>query len=128
MSFSPNFAKIRITHNDRGREVLLVDGRTVGDSEAVKAIYVGLAYGKANLVPTPRGTAAGADSPLALQPEGQITSAAPVDGPSGKDWTATIAQPRTKLKHGDRVLVIGAAVPVSSRARPFFWHQTLIVQ
>jgi hypothetical protein len=127
MGLSPNFAAIRIDQDNDGREVLVVDGVTKENPGRFKAIYVALAHGKANIVPPPRGDAAGANSPLALQPEGEIKSAAPADAPDSKSWIATIAQPRTKVKRDDRVLVIGVAVPVSSRARPLFWHETLTV-
>jgi hypothetical protein len=127
MSFSPNFVSVKL-RTANGRERLIVQGVTEGDPDALKDIYVGLAHGKRNLVPAPRGDAAGADRPVALQPEGKIRSAAQAEAPNGVNWKATIAQESSKVKRGEKVVVIGAAVPVSTRARPFFWHQTLTVE
>src|SRR6266540_4929686 len=123
MGLSPNFVKVTL-RKQQGREVLVVDGVTPEDPDKVKAIYVGLAHGKKNIIPPASGDAAPANAPIALQPDGEIKSAAPADAPNGSTWTATISQPRPKVKVGEKVVVIGVGVPTSNRARPVFWHRT----
>jgi hypothetical protein len=127
MSFSPNFVNVTLRVNAKGKQSLVVQGVTAGDPDEVQAIYVGLAHGNANFVAPAQGDAAGPNAPVELQPQGAIKAAASAKTPNGDSWKATITSVDPNVAAHEKVLVIGVAVPTSTRKRPFFWHQTLTI-